>query len=80
MPGEEGPPPDEVLAALRGELAGTVAALEQARLRSGKGEVLLTARPHQVDRRQQVSGETGYDQQCGDSEREGEPAGRAHIR
>ncbi|MGO9779868.1 MAG: DUF6444 domain-containing protein [Streptosporangiaceae bacterium] len=35
MPGEEGPPPDEVLAALvaslRGELAGAVAALEQAR-------------------------------------------------
>jgi hypothetical protein len=39
--------------------------------------VLLTTRPHQVDRRQQVSGDTGYDQQYGDSEREGDPAGRA---
>jgi hypothetical protein len=33
---------------------------------SGKGEVLLTTRPHQVDRRQQMSGETGYGQQYGD--------------
>jgi hypothetical protein len=35
VPGDEGPPPYEVLAALvaslRGELAGAVAALEQAR-------------------------------------------------
>src|ERR1700722_3733974 len=44
---------------------------------SGKAEVLLTTRPHQVDRRQQVSGETGYGQQYGDCEREGEPLGRA---
>src|ERR1035441_3798544 len=47
---------------------------------SGKGGALLTTRPHQVDRRQQVSGETGYDQQYGDSEREGEPLGRAASR
>ena len=29
-------------------------------------------RPHEVDRRQQVSGETGNDQQYGGSEREGD--------
>ncbi len=32
-------------------------------------------RPHQVDRRQQVSGETDDDQQYGDSERKSEPLG-----
>src|ERR1039457_293045 len=47
---------------------------------SGKGGALLTTRPHQVDRRQQVSGETDDDQQYGDSEREGELAGRATSR
>ena len=44
---------------------------------SGKVGALLTTCPHQVDRRQQVSGETDYDQQYGDSEREGGPLGRA---
>ena len=39
--------------------------------------LLLTTRPHQMDRRQQVSGEAGYGQQDGDSEREGDLAGRA---
>jgi hypothetical protein len=37
-------------------------------------------RPHQVDRRQQVSGETGYDQQYGGSERKGDHAFRAASR
>src|ERR1019366_396048 len=47
---------------------------------SGKGGALLTTRPHQVDRRQHVGGETGYGQQYGDCEREGELAGRAASR
>jgi hypothetical protein len=38
---------------------------------------LLTTRPHQEDRRQQVSGETDDGQQYGDSEREDDPLGRA---
>jgi hypothetical protein len=50
---------------------------ERTRLNGG---ALPATRPHQVDRRQQVSGETDDDEQNGDSEREGEPLGRATSR